>query len=173
MPRVKLISDDAVFAAVRRLLADHGDKAASFAAVSRATGLAAATLVQRFGSQEAMVRAALGAFWSELEARTDAAEAGADLSPKGALALLKALAAEAPETQDLGLLSASLRDLTLRQRATQWRLQVQNALALRFGGGSKGQETAAIVFATWQGQMLWEIAAGKGFKLKEAVKKLT
>ncbi len=173
MPRKKLIPDQEVFAIVRGLIAISGEKAASFGAVSRATNLAGATLVQRFGSQERMVKAALMAAWDALDAQTATAAAEAELSPKGALSLLKVLSPKAQEADDPRLLGADLRDPALRARAGIWRDQVERALALRLGGGPKGQELAAIVFSAWQGQLLWQKAGGKGFRLKNLVKRVT
>ncbi|MBT9245661.1 TetR family transcriptional regulator [Gemmobacter fulvus] len=173
MARKKLIPDTAVFAEIRHLMAQGGEKAVSFSTISQATGLAAATLVQRFGSRDAMLRAALAAAWDALEATTTQAEGDAALNAKGAQALLKALGADAPETSDLTLLAADFRDPVLRARAETWRAQVETALALRLGGGAKGRETAALLFAAWQGQMLWQMAGGKGFRLKDAVKRLS
>ena len=173
MPRRKLISDLEVFATVRSLIAASGEKAASFAAVSRATGLAGSTLVQRFGSQDKMVLAARRAAWDMLEARTAEASAMAEISPKGALALLKALSPKSPEAEDPTLPDAHLRDAALRERAALWRGQVERALALRLGGGAKGQELAVILFAAWQGQVMWQNAPEKGFRLKDLIKRLT
>lgn len=172
MPRVKTISDLDVFAAIRRLLAAGGEKAVAFSSIARETGLAAPTLVQRFGTRDQMVRAALEAAWTELEAATRRAEGEAAMSEKGAQGLLKALGAESPEASDLTLLAADFRDPALRARAEAWRHQVEAALAVRLGGGAKGREAAAILFAAWQGQMLWQIAGGKGFRLKDALKRL-
>ncbi|MDZ7910016.1 MAG: TetR family transcriptional regulator [Gemmobacter sp.] len=173
MPRKKLIPDLAVFAAIRQLLAQGGEKSVSFSTVAQATGLAPPTLVQRFGSRDAMLHHALSAAWTELEATTRAAEEQAPLNAKGAQAFLKALGADAPETADLTLLAADFRDPLLRARAEAWRAQVESALALRLGGGAKGRETAALLFAAWQGQLLWQMAGGKGFRLKDALKRLT
>jgi AcrR family transcriptional regulator len=173
MPRRKLISDLEVFTTVRRLMSASGEKAASFSAVARATGLAGATLVQRFGSQERMVQAALVAAWDALGARTTEAAAMTEISPKGALALLKSLAPKSPEVEDPRLLDAHLRDPALRARAAEWRGQVEEALALRLGGGAKGQTLAAIVFSAWQGQLSWQSVGGKGFRLKDLIKRLT
>ncbi len=58
-PDATLISDADVHSEVRRLLAEGGDKAVSFGSISKATGLAGPTLVQRFGSREGMLKAAL------------------------------------------------------------------------------------------------------------------
>ncbi|MBN2630199.1 MAG: transcriptional regulator [Rhodobacteraceae bacterium] len=173
MPRKKIIPDHAVFATIRALLTQSGDRAASFGSVSRATGLAAPTLVQRYGSQEGMVRAALMDAWDALDRAANEAEGTSDLSVKGAHMLLKALGAEAGDTADLSLLAADFRDPALRDRATAWRARVEQALALRLGGGAKGREAAALLFAAWQGQMLWHPTGDKGFKLKDAIKRLT
>ena len=48
----------------------------------------------------------------------------------------------------------------------------ETALALRLGGGPQGREAATILFAAWQGQILWQTAGGKGFRLKDALKRL-
>lgn len=173
MPRRKLIPDLVVFAEIRRLLSEGGEKAVSFAAVAQATGLAGSTLVQRFASREAMVQAALLAAWDALEAETEVAAAEAALSPKGAQALLKALGADTPEAADLLLLAADFRDPALRLRAEAWRTRLETALAIRLGGGEKGREAAAILFAAWQGQLLWQRAGGKAFRLKDALKRLS
>lgn len=174
MSRTKTIPDLAIYAAIRRILARRGDKAVSFSSVAQATGLAPATLVQRYGSRDRMVKAALLAGWDSLDARTQAA-AQATLS-KGPHALLKALASgadpEADGEADLGLLVMDMRDATLRMRAADWRAAIEAALAPRMGGGEQGREAAALLFAAWQGQMLWDRAGGKGFRLKDAARRL-
>lgn len=172
MGRHRTIPDDEIYAAVRRLLAEGGEKAVSFATVARVTGLAAPTLVQRYGSRDGMVQTALLAAWDELETRTAEADATSPLSAKGAVQFLKLLAGDDPASVDLSLLASDLRDPTLRKRASAWRETVEAALAVRLGGGAKGHEIAAILFAAWQGQTLWQTAGGRGFKLKEALKRL-
>ncbi|MFN3724488.1 MAG: transcriptional regulator, partial [Paracoccaceae bacterium] len=85
---------------IRSMMLRSGERAASFGAVSRATGLAAPTLVQRYGSQEGMVRAALSDGWDALDQATDAAEGQSDLSVKGAQMLIKALSEDSGATAD-------------------------------------------------------------------------
>lgn len=167
MARTKLIPDAAVFAIIRQLLAEGGDKAVAFASVSRATGLAAPTLVQRFGSRDGMVQLALIAAWDALDLATAAAEADAPLNAKGAHALLKALGA--PDTP---LLAVNVSSSALRQRAKAWRNRVEAALAQRLEGPHPDQ-AAAMLFAAWQGQLHWNSAGGKGFRLKDAVRTLS
>ncbi len=173
MARPRTIPDEQIFTAIRSLLAEGGDKAVAFSSVARATGLAAPTLVQRYGSREGMVRAALLAAWDALEARTTEAEAAAPLNAKGAAALLKALTEDAQGPDDLGLLAVEFRDAELRGRAQAWRTRIEAALATRLGGGAKGRELGAILFAAWQGQALWSIAGDRSFRLKDAIKRLS
>lgn len=172
MGRHRTIPDDEIFASVRRLLAEGGDKAVSFATVARVTGLAAPTLVQRYGTRDGMVQTALLAAWDALDARTAAAAESSAPSAKGAVQFLKLLAGDDSASLDLSLLAADLRDPKLRDRASSWRETVEAALAVRLGGGAKGHEIAAILFAAWQGQALWHLAGGRGFKLKDVLKRL-
>ncbi len=166
MPRTKTISDASIFATVRQMLATGGEKAVSFAKVAAATGLAAPTLVQRFGSRDGMVQAARHAAWEAIETQT--ADAIAKTADKGPQALLKAIG-----TVDAVAIAADLRDPDLAQRAAAWRATLESALSLRLGTGPKARESAALLFAAWQGQALWAATGGTGFRLKDAVKRLT
>lgn len=163
MARPRTLPDADVFAAILRLHAMQGDHAVTFSAIARATGLAAATLVQRYGNRAGTIRAALLSVWDGL----DAALAGADADT--AHALLKSLT---PAMPDPAILTASLRDSAARTRAEDWRERVERALAARLGGGAKGAEAAAMLFAAWQGDLFWRQAGGKGFRLKDAAKRI-
>lgn len=173
MPRRKILPDTDVHAIILGLLAAGGDKAVAFGSVSRATGLAPATLVQRFGNREAMVAAALTDAWDRLDDLAARAEAAAPTSAKGAGVFLKALSAGLSTAADPALLAILFRDPQLRDRAEIWRNRVVAALALRLGGGAKGQETAALLFSAWIGQAVWMPAGGKIFRIKDALKRLT
>lgn len=163
MARPRSLPDADVFAAVLHLLATQGDHAVSFSAIAQGTGLAAATLVQRYGNRAGMIRAALLWSWDRLDAAL--ADADSD-TPQG---LLKGLTEFMP---DPAILSASLRDTAARDRAEGWRKRLEGRLALHRGGGAKGEEGAAILFAAWQGDLLWRAAGGKGFRLKDAAKRI-
>ena len=167
MSRSRLISDASVFQAVRRLLAESGDKAVTFSAVAQATGLAAPTLVQRYSSVAAMIQAALSVFCDQLVAALDMAESTAPDTAKGAQRLLKDLAESCPEVSEVNMFSTILRDPALRHRMTLWRQSLIAALAQRLD--ARG-EAAAILFAAWQGQMLWHPAGGQRFRLKDVIK---
>lgn len=166
MPRTRTVPDDQVFAAIQRLLDQGGDRAVTFGSVAATTGLAPPTLVQRYKSREGMVRAARLAFWDALDHRT--AEAIAGTADKGPQGLLKAIGPVAA-----GAIAVDLRDPDLAARATGWRAAVEAALAQRIGNSPKARESAALLFATWQGHCLWAGAGEPSFRLKDAVKRLT
>ncbi len=163
MPRTKTISDATIFASIRQSLAEGGEKAVSFATIAAKTALAASTLVQRYATRDGMVRAARLAAWDALDAATETAIAAT--ADKGPQALIKAL--------DGRLVAPDPHDEDLKLRAAGWRATVESALSMRLGGGEKGRDTASLLFAAWQGQHLWSGAGGKGFRMKDAVKRLT
>lgn len=167
MARSKTLPNTEIFAEVLRALGEHGDKAVTFGLISARCGLAPATLAQRFGGVEDMLRAAILWEWARLTEAVLVAEAEALVSSKGAQALLKAL--PCPPAQ---VLAVSLRDPILCDAAEAWRALVEAALASRRGGGTKGREAAALIFAAWQGRQLWDGAGGKTFRLADLLKAL-
>lgn len=164
MSRPRTIPDVTIFAAILRLIAQGGEKAVAFSTVAQATGLSAPSLVQRYGALPDMIRAALIGEWDRIGAVTTAAIAEMNGSSKGSQALLKALS-PAPGP---AVLAASLRDAKLRDRARDWRARVEAALD-QHGGDT---DAAAMLFAAWQGQAMWEGLGDKGFKMKDAIKRL-
>ncbi len=159
------------------MIAAEGEKAVAFSAVARATGLAGASLVQRYGPLPQMVEQALSWGWDALDAVATAAEAeGAEPSSakagkalqKGPQALLKALSDKAEGVPMAALLAASLRHVRLRARAADWRDRVEALLATR----TQDRDSAAMIFAAWQGQVLWQGLGDKDFRLKDMLKKL-
>lgn len=169
MSRSRTIPDETVFATLRQMLAEGGDKAASFGAAAQATGLAASTLAQRFATQDGMVRAALLDGWAQIEAATAAAESEAAVSPKGVPVLLKLIGRG--READICLLAGHLRDGALHDAGQAWRARVEAAITLRLGGGSKARDSAAMIFAAWQGRLIWG-GPGDSFRLKDALKRL-
>jgi hypothetical protein len=153
MARPRSLPDSKVFAAIRALQLQGGDKAVSFGAVSRATGLAPSTLAQRYKSVAGMLAAAAGGVWAEAGERLDAALTESD--GKGASGLLKALGT--PPMPDRS------------EAAAIWRARVETALAIRIGG-AKAAETAGMLFAAWAAQGHWP--GEKSFRLKDMVKRL-
>lgn len=168
MARTRTLPDSDVFSAILAMIAAEGEKSVTFSAVARATGLAGASLVQRYGALHAMVEAALGWGWDALDRVADLAEADVSAKAKGPQALLKTLAEGARALPMPALLAASRRHVRLRARAAAWRGRVVAMLATR----PNDAERAAMLFALWQGQLLWEAAGDKGFRLKDALKRL-
>ena len=76
MARPRSIPDTVIFDTVLEMLEARG--AVSFGVVSAAVGLAAPSLVQRYGDREGMLNAALIHGWDGVEAATRAADAAED-----------------------------------------------------------------------------------------------
>lgn len=169
MSRNKTISDEQVLAVVLHHLLGSGQKSVTFAAIAKEVGLSGPTLVQRFGSCPAMVVAALNVAWDQLETQTTALCDDAMNSGKGIQAILKGLSSPINSAK---LVATSLQEPEVASRAKVWRIGIENALAVRYGGGPKGKEAAAIAFAAWQGRLLWDGAGGKTFRLGDIVKRL-
>lgn len=167
MARAKTLTDTDIAAHLLAILAEQGEKSLTFGILSQHCGLAPATLAQRFGSVDGMVRRAILCEWDRLSEMVTALEAEAHISSKGTQALLKHLPLPSPH-----VLALSLRDPDLRAAAEAWREQVEAALAARRGGGSRRRDAAAMIFAAWQGRCLWDAAGGKGFRLSELLKAL-
>lgn len=168
MSRPRTLPDKAVFSAIFRMIAAEGEKAVAFSAVARATGLAGASLVQRYGTLPEMVEAALVWGWDELDAQVAAVEAEGVLAEKGPQAVLKALTERAGDLPLAALLAASARHAGLRLRAVAWRARVEGLLQARL----HDPERAAMLFALWQGQVLWDGLGERRFRLKDAWKRL-
>ena len=64
MARRRSLPDDRILEITLALMHRLGPQAVTFAAVATETGLSGATLVQRFGSKPAMIRAALDLAWT-------------------------------------------------------------------------------------------------------------
>lgn len=168
MARPRTQPDAQIFAHLLTALSEEGEKSLTFGILSQRCGLAGATLAQRFGTVDGMIRAAVRSEWDRLSEALAAAEAEALNSAKGAQALLKTL-----PFPDPSVLAYSLRHEALREAAAAWRQQVEAALAARRGGGPKGREAAALLFAAWQGRALWENGGGKGFRLSDLLKSIS
>lgn len=175
MARPRSIPDAEIFRAVRRILAEDGDRGVSFATVAKASGLSAPSLAQRYGSRARMIADALEAGWQELEATTAGAEADAALSTKGAAALLKTIEAAHDDLgRDILVLTSGFRDPALRGRAADWQKQVVTALAARLGKtGAPDTDAGESMFALWQGRLIWSAVSDPRFKMKRMMRRVT
>jgi AcrR family transcriptional regulator len=174
MARPRSIPDDDIFRAVRHLLGKDGERGVSFATVSKRSGLSAPSLAQRYGSRARMIQDALEAGWSDLARATEAAEAEAPPTTKGAAAFLKAIEAGHDDLgRDILVLASGFRDPALRGRAASWQRQVVTGLAMRLGkGGTADMDAGESMFAAWQGQLFWSAVSDPGFKMKRVMRRV-
>ena len=138
----------------------HGPSAMSFAKASAAAGLAPATLVQRFGTRDAMVEAVLLRAWDRLDEETAAAEAAASRDPAGAIDLLLRLthpdAAEYNVTDGLLLLREDIRNPVLRARGAAWGARLADGLGRRLTDDpGRATQLGWQMASLWQGALIW------------------
>ena len=81
------IADEAILDAAMSVMYEQGPDALTFAAVSKVIGLSPATLVQRYGSKEAFVQAAMLRAWDVLDARMAELMPARPSAPRGQLPL--------------------------------------------------------------------------------------
>lgn len=160
MGRPRTVSDEAILDAVGALLHSVGPGALTFSSAAAATGLSAATLVQRYGSRDAMLRAALLRMWDDLDRQTADLDAQLEVNPEGAIALLVRLStgfgAEGDPGQGLLLLREDLRDPLLRARGAAWGAALAVALGRRLSDDAAAASVLGGLLASqWQGAVLW------------------
>lgn len=169
MPRPKTQSDETVLQAAHRLIHEEGPEALTFARLAQVSGLAPATLVQRFKTKAGLMQAALLHAWDGLDAKTAQLAAEVPKTPQGAIRLLTALSGDygGIESYAKGLLvlREDLRDPVLRARGTAWRRALSQALDRCFTEVPSAPKDVGLLMAThWQGSLLWW-----GFDPKEDV----
>jgi AcrR family transcriptional regulator len=132
----------------------------TFAALAAESGLAGATIVQRFGTKAALVRAAMSRAWDRLDADSAAADAAAPMGATGVIELLVQLSGQYdPEdfADQLLLLREDLRDPVLRARGRSWMETLSDAIERRLVTRSRGRRRVAglgmLVVAQWQGTL--------------------
>lgn len=158
--RSKTISDAELLDRLMAAVVAHGPSNLSFAKASQAAGLAAATLVQRFGSRDAMVEAVLLRAWDHLDAATAAADASAAPNPDGAIELLLRLTnadtADYDFTDGLLLLREDIQNPALRARGAEWGARLADALGRRLcDHPERAHQLGWQMASLWQGTLLW------------------
>lgn len=156
MPRPKSMTDEAVLEAALDLMRSAGPDALSFASLARATGLSGATLVQRFGAKQQLVKAATSHAWDRLDAATIRAVAAAPADAEGIVSILVALSGYGDiETyaDNLLILREDLRDPDLRARGQAWHAVLLDAITARLPARADG--FAGAILDQWQGALLW------------------
>ncbi|MCX5495266.1 helix-turn-helix domain containing protein [Kaistia dalseonensis] len=161
MARTRSVTDAVLLEAAMAVMSRAGADGVTFAAVSAATGLAPATLVQRFGSKQGLVKAALRHAWDQLDAATEAAAAATPATAEGAVAFLIRLSGDYPEQDEayadqLLVLREDLRDPEFRARGSAWGARLRAVLAPRLADATGPREDLAREMITlWQGAVLW------------------
>ena len=160
MPRSKTLSDQHVLAVAHRLIHEHGPEALTFESLSRACGLSAATLVQRFKSKAGLKQSTLLHAWDRLDEKTATLAAAVPKSAEGAISLLTALSGDyggiEAYAEGLLVLREDLRDPVLRARGAAWKNQLSDALDECFAGVPHAPPGIGLLAAShWQGSLLW------------------
>ncbi|PDS80247.1 TetR family transcriptional regulator [Rhizobium sp. L43] len=160
MPRRRTLSDEQLLAMVLALIQAEGPDAATFAAVAKASGLSGSTLVQRFATKAAMLRAALLYACDRLDAETARLAGSVAKTPEGAVALLVGLSQDygdnaAAYGEGLLVLREDFRDPVLRARGADWGTALTKAIARCFGSVSDPETIARLMLAQWQGSLTW------------------
>lgn len=137
----------------------------SFAKASAAVGLAAPTLVQRFGSRDDMVEATLLHAWDRLDEATAAADVDAPSSPAGAVALLLRLTqpdlAEDQFADGILLLREDIRNPVLRARGAVWGESLAESLGRRLCDDPvRARRLGWQMASLWQGALIWQAFRG-------------
>jgi AcrR family transcriptional regulator len=157
MPRKRTISDAAVLDEALVIVHTSGPEALTFGALAPRVGLAASTIVQRFGTKATLLHTALSRAWDLLDEQTAMAIDDAPLEPIGVIELLVQLSGqyEAHDFADqLKVLREDLRDPVLRARGQTWMATLTEAIERRLTetpGGAAG--VGKLVVAHWQGTL--------------------
>ncbi|WP_230110143.1 hypothetical protein [Stenotrophomonas lactitubi] len=160
MARTKTISDTALLDLLLATVQVHGPAGLSFAKAAAASGLAAATLVQRFGNRDGMLEAILLRAWDLLDEATETAMAEAGPGATGAVDVLLRLTHEQASDQSFGdgllLLREDFSNPVLRARGARWGTRLAEALGNRLSPDAAhavrlGWQMASL----WQGTLLW------------------
>jgi len=160
MARTRTIPDEVILDAALALMSRDGPATLTLAAVGRRVDLSAATLLQRFPSKEALMRAALERSWDALLDATKAADAAEPETFEGALAVIAALWPSADATPDFAggllLLREDLRDPILRARGVAWLDTLALALGRRLTAEPERQPgLGRLMVSQWQGAQIW------------------
>jgi AcrR family transcriptional regulator len=151
MPRKRTIADEVLLDHALVALREVGPDGLTFGAVAERAGMAASTIVQRFGAKPALLRAALLRAWDRLDDDTTAAIAAAGPDAKGVIDLLVMLSGqyEAHDYADqLRILREDLRDPVLTDRGRAWLAVLADAIEARVPSVS-----GMLVLAQWQGTL--------------------
>jgi AcrR family transcriptional regulator len=164
MPRPRKASDAEILDHTLALMEQLGSDALTFAALAERTGLSGSTLVQRFGTKQGLIDAAVVHAWDALDRHTSELVQSEPNTPEGALNILTRLTEQYGDidayADKLRVLREDLRNPEFRARGNAWVGVVAAALEKRFESAPKG--FGLQLFAQWQGALLlWAFAPSK------------
>jgi AcrR family transcriptional regulator len=155
VPRPRSITDQDLLDAALVVVHTAGPDALTFAAAAQQCGLAASTIVQRFGTKAGLLRAALLRAWDLLDEQTEQAAAAAGPGRAGVVDLLLRLSGsyDAHDFADqLRVLREDLRDPLLRERGQRWLARLAGEVERRLGPDAAAG-LGQLVVAHWQGTL--------------------
>lgn len=160
MPHPKLVSDDDVLDATRRVIARHGPTAFTLADVATETGLARSTLIQRFENRAGLLRAVIERDTNRLPDQLAALPGGCDSQAlwRFLSALVSVLRGERIE-EYLATVTVEMTDPHLAEYARRGLRHVRAAIAARVPETSPSRdEVARHLQAVMQGaSMQWAV----------------
>jgi AcrR family transcriptional regulator len=160
LSRQKTVTDEAILDAALAVMTRGGPAAVTFASVGKEVRLSAATLVQRYPTKTAFLRAALLRAWDRLDAQTGELDATVEVSPDGAVAMLLNMFPAGEDAASYGesllILREDIRDPLLRARGLHWGNVLAQALGRRLTRDPARQQLLGRLMASqWQGAQLW------------------
>lgn len=160
MGRPRTVDDEALLEVALRIVRETGPDSLSFGALAARVDLAASTLVQRFGSKQNLLRAALLDAWDRLDHVTAKAAGEAGRGARGVVDLLVALTGQHHEddfADRLLILREDLRDPILRARGEAWVDVLTEAIESRLRTRRRNVDgIGQLVVTHWQGALtLW------------------
>ncbi len=137
-----------------------GSEALTFASLAQKTGLAPATLVQRFHNKADLKRAALLAVLQAIEATTQRLIAGSPQTPAGAIRILVGLSTDYGTTKtyarNLLIFREDIQDAAVRERAAAWKASLVAGLDACFAATPDAPLGVGLMLASqWQGSLVW------------------
>jgi AcrR family transcriptional regulator len=164
MPRPRKASDAEILEQTLALMEELGSDALTFAALAERTGLSGSTLVQRFGTKQGLIAAAVAHGWNALDRQTSELLQSEPNTPEGALNILTRLSEQYGDidayADKLRVLREDLRKPEFRARGHAWVGSLAAALESRFEGAPRG--FGLLLVAQWQGALLlWAFSPTK------------
>jgi AcrR family transcriptional regulator len=167
MPRSKSQPDEQVLDAALALVRSSGVDRLTFAALADRCGLSAATLVQRFGTKNALTQRTLLHAWDKLQVRTLELASSVPKTPDGAVELLVGLSHHDGDVEayaeGLLILREDLRDPLLRGRGAAWGAALTTAIGECFASVPDAPSGIGFALAAhWQGALTWWAFGAQG-----------